>query len=296
MERISVGAVRELLALVTAVTRPWLIAVAVAAVLSTVQVSVKPAGSEVTMQMSLITVLLVALIWLPALVRVIALAGGGIKTPAGEASSGGLLDLLKQLAPETRREALPAVIAALGTDPRSDNPELKSARQKLEHQLVNLPVDPNQARERLTQLAREYEQIRNTMPSGSARTFKMTQLVAEARGLAGAAGLQPTWLSDIYAGPGDGDRIVTLAAIQAHPDSQTFPIVLDAIQTAHSPFEQYEALRAADLLLAVLPPADRAQLKEAILDRQRPEAGGVVIDKRDPSRLDAANRLLREIG
>jgi len=295
-ERISVDAVRDLLALVTAVPRPWLAAVAVAGVLSTVQVSVKPAGTEVTVQMSWITVLLVALVWLPPLVRVIALAGGGIKTPAGEASSGGLLDLLRQLAPETRREALPGVIAALGTDPRSDNPELKSARKNLERQLVSMPVDPGQARERLTQLARNYEQIRESMPSGSARTFKMSQLVAEARGLAGAAGLQPTYLTGIYTGPGDGDRIVTLAAIQAVPDQQTFPIVLDAIQTSRSPFEQYEALRAAEQLLPSLAPAERAQLKQAILERRRLDAEGVVIDERDPSRLEAANLLLREIG
>jgi hypothetical protein len=225
-------------------------------------------------------------------VKVIALSGGGIKTAAGEAQTGGLLAVLKTLDPETQRGALPAVIAALDTDPKKDDLAVASLRRNLESELAGIPVDPADARERLTELAREYEALRKAMASGPQRTFKMTQLVAEARGIAAAAQLYPRWLTDLYVGHGDGDRVVSLAVIQAMPDKDELPLVVESIRAARSPFEQYQGLLAG---LAVAPRLSREgqqELRAAVQDRMRSGIPGVQIDERDSDRLNLAKRLL----
>src|SRR4029077_4099769 len=114
-ERVSLSDLRSLLGTVMLIPRVWIVVVGVAAVASAFGISFKQGALEVTFQLTAITATLIALAWLPALVQIVALGGGGVKTPAGEATTGGLLDVLQSLTPETRREALPAVIAALGT-------------------------------------------------------------------------------------------------------------------------------------------------------------------------------------
>ena len=65
--------------------RPWLAAIGVAAALSIFEVTRTAAGALiVTARLTTTTVILVALFWLPFLLKVLALTGGGLKTVAGE--------------------------------------------------------------------------------------------------------------------------------------------------------------------------------------------------------------------
>jgi hypothetical protein len=90
------------------IPRPWVAFVVVAACLTACHVSVASDGNvNGSFAPGTLTGVLIALIWLPALLRVIAIAGGGVKTPAGEASTTGLLAVLDSLEPETKRNALP---------------------------------------------------------------------------------------------------------------------------------------------------------------------------------------------
>jgi hypothetical protein len=93
--------VGELLRVRFRVPRAWLLAVvAAAAVLSDFEVTRDAQGHlAVGFRVTATTMALVALVWLPALLGVFAVAGGGLKTPAGEATPGGLLDVLKALDP-----------------------------------------------------------------------------------------------------------------------------------------------------------------------------------------------------
>src|SRR2546429_414290 len=90
-----------------------------------------------------VTVTLFALVWLPAALRLIALTGGGVKTSLFEASSPGIIDALRRLPEELKREALPTVVAALrlaeqqGSGP---NEPARSLRQGLERELEATPV------------------------------------------------------------------------------------------------------------------------------------------------------------
>jgi hypothetical protein len=105
LQRISLEDVDQLLAQVMNVRRGWAALVLLAAILSAVSLTFKGGALEATVQVTAITAVLIGLVWLPAIVRVIALAGGGVKTPAGEATSGGLLDLLRSLEPAGQRGA-----------------------------------------------------------------------------------------------------------------------------------------------------------------------------------------------
>jgi hypothetical protein len=262
------------------------------AALSTVSVTFKGGQVEGTIAITPITAALIAFIWLPAFVNLIALAGGGLKTPAGEVQSGSILMLIRSLAPDAQRAALPAVIAALDTGATRDDVSVARLRERLQGELAGLPVDAANARHRLTSLARQYETIRETMPGGSERTFKMSQIVSEARGLAAGARLDPQTLTGLFQGPGDGDRLVTLALIQARPEPAQVPIVVDAIENARSPFEQYHALSAARGLASALSLDDRKRLAVAIEKRMGVHLTGVAIDRRDRSRLLLAQQVL----
>src|SRR5262245_23209674 len=111
---VSLNQVKALFGLLLPLPPFWLAGVGLAAVLSLFQVTQTADGHMVfVMQVSTITAVFVALAWLPALLKVFALAGFDVKTAVGEASTNGLGDLLPLLDPGSRRAALPPMIAAL---------------------------------------------------------------------------------------------------------------------------------------------------------------------------------------
>ena len=96
--RISEQQAERLLRLVAPLQRFWVPVVLVAALLSTISVERKPGGGwSVDFHITTVTAVLVGLVWLPAVIRLVALAGGGVKTPAGEFTTGGIGALLGSL-------------------------------------------------------------------------------------------------------------------------------------------------------------------------------------------------------
>ncbi len=91
--------VKSLMEHLSSLPRIWIIIVTVIILLSmfeitqTTEKNAEGTNTNFTVNFHLttITVVLVALIWLPSLLRVISLLGGGIKTSVGEASTEGLL-------------------------------------------------------------------------------------------------------------------------------------------------------------------------------------------------------------
>lgn len=294
---ITIENIDRLLGIVNRSSRPWTVLVLAAAVLSAFSVSSRASGYEWTVALTPITVLLIALVWLPAVVNIYALTGGKVKTPAGEASVGGLLDLLRSLDPAAQRGALPAVIAALDTGPTKNDPGVTRLRNQLQGDLDSLPVDAEEAEKRLVALAREYEAVRGPggMPSGPDRTFKMTQIVTEARGLVRAANLQPRLSLEEFQQASPGDRIIALATIQARPAGKYVPIIVEAIANANKPFEQYHGLIAGLNVIPFASSTERDSIREAVTGRMEPGVGGIAIDLRDPERFRLAEQLLRAI-
>ena len=255
----------------------WAVTIVIAAVLSAVHISVSSTGEvSGSFAASTLTGVLIALIWLPALLRVIALAGGGIKTPAGEATTGGLLALIAAFEPETKREALPSLLAALGSPEMIVYPDRRTAsrpiRRDLEMQLAAASLPPSGVRERLAEYAVAYELTRRQDPSRE-RTLRMTTLMAEARAAARATPLPMIDLRHMLASEADGERVIALALAQDQPDPRLFDLIVRTILESRSAFEQYQALGA---VLELVPALDSQQqsglrraLAEALADKTR---------------------------
>ncbi|TMB99750.1 MAG: hypothetical protein E6J42_02390 [Chloroflexi bacterium] len=278
----------------------WTATLITAGLLSTFELTHGGDGSfTYSFRLTPITALLIALLWLPTLIRVGALGGGSVKTPAGEATLAGIpLELLRELDVDTQREALPALIAvADAAEAKADSaaaPALRQVREDLQDQLAALTPDAKAARRQLAEYAHQYDEIRKTKPAGSVRTWEMTLLIGAARALGPQARYTPDELARIFASGSEGERIVGLATIQANHDPATFHLALEALDHSRSAFEQYHALEAIDEMLESLIPAQRRDL-EATLIRQRSGAPKTWINRDDRSRWDLSTTIMRRL-
>ena len=114
-------------------------------------------------------------------------------------------------------------------------------------------------------LAREYENVRASMPFGFERTRKMSDIVTRARAL--ARGGDCSTVIETCAAGGDGDRVIGLGLIQAQPDAAHLPHVLQSIAAPRSAFEQYHALVAAKALAPLLDAAGKETLQKALTEQ-----------------------------
>ena len=172
----TVEQVKGLVAGALEISKPWAIFIAVVAIASAFDLSHSAGGDAVlSFQISTTTVLLLSLIWLPSLVRVIAMTGMKFETPAGEAATPGLLDLFKDLSPETKREALPSVIAAfdmVAAEQPQQRVAAREARDDLESQLAAAEPRADGSKDILRHRGEEYEQLRDDLDPGPERTSR----------------------------------------------------------------------------------------------------------------------------
>jgi len=277
------------------VSRAWAIVVVAAVVVSAFDVSHEGAnGWMVSFQITSTTVLLLSLMWLPGLIRVIAMTGVNFKTAAGEATTSGLLGLLKDLSPDSKREALPSVIAAVDMV-AAEKPEERHAARKvrddLQSQLVAAEPAPGDPKDALLQYAREYEQLRAEMDPSSERTFQMNSLLAEARAAAKAARLSGDEIRNFFASNREGLRLMAIASLQVAPDISVFEQLIDAIENSQSAFEQYHALAAARDHVSLMTDAQRKDLKKVLKHQLNDPAKGI---EQDGSRYREVEALLAE--
>lgn len=299
----SSAAIEQLQALLAAsvqLKRWWTWTMVAAAVLSTLRVERVANGDlGVTFRLTALTAILLALIWLPAVLRVIVVGGGSIKTPAGEATTRGLLDVLGSLDAETKRDTLPSVLAAL-TSPEAfasseDRAAIRVMRREVAAELAaaSAPLRLGGVREGLHRYAREYERVRETEPPGHERTMRLTTLTAEARALARTVPLSTVDIRHLLDSGGEGDRVIALVLAQDQPDARLFDLINDAIRNSRSAFEQYHALGAAYEMLALLSVDSRRQLLrtlEAVLSEPR---FGIEEDASRKRLVEALSRQIR---
>jgi len=290
---------RNLLSDISRISPLWVGLVTLLAFLSAFEVTRTVHGDvEVQFHVTAITAAIVALAWLPALVRAVAMTGGAVKTPAGEASARGILDLLRPLPADAKRKVLPSLAAALDSaeataGSREKQVEVRSARRRVEREL-GPSVNPlgKQTDEVLDVFARHYEVIRSESGSGPERTFRMGSLMAEVRAFAESTVITPPIVKERYAQGRDGDRVVALTLLEASPMPQCLDQIIDGVRNSHSAFEQFQALRAAEESLPRLGPADRTRLAKALREQLDDDVKGI---HQDASRLHPIELMLDEI-
>lgn len=154
--------------------------------------------------------------------------------------------------------------------------------EALEHQAERLLAAATSA-------ASRYERLRTTEPPGWDRTSRMEGALRQARAL-DAETLEPRHVADLFATGSDGNRVVALALVQERPRLATVDILVEAIEHSRSPFEQYQALVAAEQAAPELSAPDRERLRTALESVVTGPLG-----ERSSDRRTVARRLLQQL-
>ncbi|HEY9762917.1 MAG TPA: hypothetical protein V6D07_10350 [Trichocoleus sp.] len=286
---LPLGQLNAVLDLLLLLPRLWLGAAVLVILLSMVDITYSgQAGWTFSFSIKSITAVMFGLVWLPVLLRILAVAGGGIKTGAGEATTPGLVSLL------------PKLIATLDSvEPTLDGAEqakVASVRQEAEQEWGALTVAGEaDARQQLRALAKEYEEVRRVMPPGSQRTFRMREIAARVRALAGETHYGPNDMQAMFSQGSDGDRIVVLQMLLRYPHPDCINIMMDAIAHPHSAFEQYAALKAIEKVMPEMTPEQMKQLRQGIIDQQSGNGPDKILTATDPQRWALSERILKAI-
>ena len=246
----------------------WLIISIIFIFLSLFNISWVPLKSlSISFQVTSATAVFLALTWLPALIRVFALVGGGIKTPAGEFTSSGLTTLLSQLKQETLGVLISETTTAEEKVPLEEKAKTSRIRQELEEAYVSR-IPPGQIHEQLAQLVERYKQLRTSMRSGPERTFQMESVMGGIRAIVSKTRLSLNEMIAYLQSNDEGKRLVGISSIQLNGDERYFDYVVQMLNDPQSAFEQYQVLRAVQKMLPYLNQTQKYRLKEVLIKQR----------------------------
>ena len=154
--------------------------------------------------------------------------------------------------------------------------ELRAAADALEH--------------RAAPVAASYEAVRSSMRSGPERTRAMEAEIARAREDAASGQFDPAELASLFRDGGDGKRVYVLGVLQSRPEFATAELVLDAIRSPRSAFEQFHSLLVAERALERFSDAERAAVTSAV--GRAAESWNF---RRDSDRAAVAERILERV-
>lgn len=192
-------------------------------------------------------------------------------------------EILRVVQGEPVASAMAAVEATVSESPIVKQPQVQPS----------LAPYAQEVRRQLKECAQRYESIRRDMPSGSARTLELSRIVEQARGLAEKAGYSSIEISELFTDDSEGDRIVSLALIQAMPNVDFFEVVVTAISESRSAFEQYHALYAIKNMLPILQEEQNQKLVRTLRDQRRGGPGSYIVPGSD--RWVVSESILRAI-
>ena len=220
----------------------WIIAMSIVAVLSAFDIQ-RTEGGDLSVQFTIGTTTLIALalIWLPMLLRVAAMLGGSVKAGGIEANIAGLL---------SQSEAIDLGVKARQISSAGTDSERTAAVQEFETSVARVTVTSLDAEEVLpesilSQLAQNYERLRRDMSPGAARTSAMTRIVNEARVRAASApGRAKAKVPSLLKSSSQGERIVGLGLAQETADPDAVDLLVPLVANSATAFEMYHALLA----------------------------------------------------
>ena len=173
---------------------------------------------------------------------------------------------------------------------------LHRAGRSEEAKALNAEVEQIDIRWELESFSEQYEALRRTMPTGAERTRRMTALLLVAHRLAQTHSWSPADIHTAWASNEDGKRLFALGLMQGDPQLANVEVLVDGIRASRSAFEQYHALRAAEV--AVLRGEDAKAVRSAVQAELRGELRADGIDTRigtDSDRFRTAQRVLRAL-
>jgi hypothetical protein len=202
--------------------RFWFILSSLFIVLSTFEAALVPGkGLSFTFKVTNTTALFLALLWLPALLKVFALVGGGIKTPAGEVTSPGLGNLLQSLHPDTLGFLIDQTTKAEEMAPPEKQLEVRQVRRKMQEVYVS-KVPANEVREELELLGEQYKEVRRNMEAGVHRTYEMSSIIGRMRSLAAQVQFSIEEIKGYLQSKDEGKRLLGIALIPKYSEDVNF--------------------------------------------------------------------------
>jgi tetratricopeptide (TPR) repeat protein len=139
-------------------------------------------------------------------------------------------------------------------------------------------------------LAREYDRLRANLPSGVQRTGEMTEVVALARSFATQAHYGGDDIRRLFDTGSEGNRIVALSILGTAFNKACFDLIVVAIRSSKSAFEQFQALVVALNMLDLMDAEQKTALTRVLINRE----GNVAYIGNDTSRLIIMSRILKQ--
>jgi len=149
------------------------------------------------------------------------------------------------------------------------------------------------AKKKLEALSREYERIRTFSSSGKDRTVKMGAIISQMRSLYYNLNYKPENIIKLFKTGSEGNRIAALALAKVKADASYFDMLIEAVRSSKSAFEQYQSLSAIEQVFPQLSEDQKAVLKTAITEQMGEEPGKYISPGTDREAI--SERLLKKI-
>lgn len=264
--QISKEAVEWLLRKIIVLPKNWLLINLIFIILSTIEVTW---GKDFSYKFAVknTTAIFLTLMWLPAVLKIFALSGGVLKTPAGELDSSGMISMLQSLSADSLGFLIEQTKSAEEVAPPEQQQEMRQIRQEWQRYYSSkIPV--SDAKQLLEGLAQRYKDIRKSMPSGAQRTFEMESIAGRMRALAETVNFPVLEVERFLKSDDQGHGLLGLSVVEWSGDPIYFDLVLHIISNSKSAFEQTIALRAMESMLSRLDVQQKRELK-SVLIKQR---------------------------
>lgn len=264
--QISREALDWLLRRIIQIPKTWLIISIIFIVLSTIQIN-KTDKVTFKFEVTGTTSVFLALVWLPSVLKIFALTGGAIKTPAGEITGSSMMPMLQSLTGDTLGFLIEQTKLAEDVAPPQQQLEMRQIRHEWQKEYASrVPV--SEAQRQMERLSQRYKELRNSMPAGAKRTFEMESIAGRMRALASEVNLSVEEVNQLLKSPDQGKRLLGLSVVEWSGDANYFYAVLHIICNSETAFEQTCALRGAEKMVPQLKEQQKKDLISALIHQR----------------------------
>ncbi|MBW4645291.1 MAG: hypothetical protein KME23_20240 [Goleter apudmare HA4340-LM2] len=264
--QISREAVDWLLKKIIHIPKTWLIISTIFIVLSTFQIN---KGDKLTVKFEVTgtTAVFLALVWLPSVLKIFALTGGAVKTPAGEITGSSMMPMLQSLTGDTLGFLIEQTKLAEDVAPPQQQLEMRQMRHEWQKEYASrVPI--SEAQQQMERLSQRYKELRNSMPAGAKRTFEMESIAGRMRALAPEINFSPEEVDHLLKSSDQGKRLLGLSVVEWSGDPNYFYTILQIIYNSETAFEQTCALRGAEKMVSKLNEQQRKDLISALIHQR----------------------------
>ncbi|MEU2395659.1 hypothetical protein [Streptomyces sp. NPDC007369] len=123
---------------------------------------------------------------------------------------------------------------------------------------------------RVQAAAEQFTALREAAAGGKRPTAELEVIVSGIRALAAQLDLTDDHIRRLWESDTEGERVAALALMQGEPRLLNLDLVIEAVTTPHTGFEQWQALVVAEAHVGELDAAGRSRLQEAVRSQLAP--------------------------